>query len=90
MPLAARSHPIVARVKAYRECLFDRWVEAKRYAANSDVLADHQAAVDAYTAFMRAHLTSDERTHLDLEDEIARLTVENSRLRQRVRGGGPA
>ncbi|MET0531380.1 MAG: DUF837 domain-containing protein, partial [Microvirga sp.] len=75
---------------AYRSCLFDRWVEAKRFAQGSDSLVDHQAAVDAYTAFMRAHLASDERTHLDLEDEIARLTVENARLRERVRGGGPA
>lgn len=94
MPLAvsnsSTSPPIVERVRAYRSCLFDRWVDAKRQAAGSDVLADHQAAVDAYTAFMRAHLASDERTHLDLEDEIARLTVENSRLKDRVRGGGPA
>lgn len=90
MYLAAETHPVVARVKAYRDCLFDRWVEAKRHAAGSDVLADHTAAVDAYTTFMRAHLASDERTHLELEDEIARLTAENHRLRQRVRGGGPA
>lgn len=76
--------------EAYRSCLFDRWVEAKRFAQTSADLADHQAAVDAYTVFMRAHLASDERTHLDLEDEIARLSVENSRLKARVRGGGPA
>ncbi|MCJ2034527.1 DUF837 domain-containing protein, partial [Methylobacterium sp. J-068] len=76
--------PIVERVKAYRSCLFDRWVEAKRFAQTSDDLADHQAAVDAYTAFMRAHLASDERTHLDLEDEIARLTGEVLDLRARL------
>ena len=28
--------PIVERVKAYRSCLFDRWVEAKRFAQTSD------------------------------------------------------
>jgi hypothetical protein len=94
MPLAVQnsstSPPIVERVKAYRSCLFERWVEAKRFAQGSDDLAAHQGAIDAYTAFMRAHLASDERTHLDLEDEIARLTVENTRLRARVRGNGPA
>lgn len=94
MPFAvsnsSTSPPIVERVKAYRSHLFEHWVEAKRFAHGSDDLADHQAVVDAYTAFMRAHLASDERTHLDLEDEIARLTVENTRLRARVRGNGPA
>ncbi|MCC0808567.1 DUF837 domain-containing protein [Methylobacterium sp. W2] len=90
MPLAVSSHPIPERVKAYRSALFDRWVDAKRRAHQSEDIADHRAAVDAYTVFMRAHLASDERTQLDLEDEIARLTVENGRLRARVRGGGPS
>ena len=91
MPLAvsnsSTSPPIVERVKAYRSCLFDRWVEAKRFAQTSDDLADHQAAADAYTAFMRAHLASDERTHLDLEDEIARLAGEVLQLRARLGAG---
>ncbi|WP_244480542.1 DUF837 domain-containing protein [Methylobacterium sp. Leaf399] len=71
-------------MKAYRSFLFDRWVEAKRHAQVSEDPADHRAAVDAYTAFMRAHLSSEERTRLDLEDEIACLTVENGRLQARL------
>lgn len=90
MRLAASSPPISERVKAYRSALFDRWVDAKRRAHQSEDIADHRAAVDAYTTFMRAHLAADERTQLDLEDEIARLSAENVRLRGRVRGGGPA
>ena len=90
MPFAvsnsSASPPIVERVKAYRSCLFDRWVEAKRFAQISDDLADHQAAVDAYTAFMRAHLASEERTQLDLEDEISRLNGEVVQLRARLQG----
>ncbi|HJE24943.1 MAG TPA: DUF837 domain-containing protein [Methylorubrum populi] len=76
--------PVIERVKAYRTHLFERWVEAKRHAAQSDDIADHQAVADAYTRFMRAHLVTNEQAHLELEDEIARLTVENRGLRERL------
>ncbi|MEH3117038.1 MAG: DUF837 domain-containing protein [Methylorubrum populi] len=82
--------PVVERVTAYRNTLFERWVEAKRHAAQSDDIADHQAAAEAYTRFMRAHLVPDERAHLELEDRIARLTAENQGLRQRLGEHGHA
>lgn len=45
---------------------------------------------EAYTRFMRAHLVPDEQAHLELEDEIARLTVENQGLRERLGEAGHA
>ncbi len=70
-----------APARAYRDRLFRAWVDAKRIAADSEDPADHAGSVAAYTAFMRAHLARDERDQLVLEDEVARLTAENLRLR---------
>ncbi|ACL56967.1 hypothetical protein [Methylobacterium nodulans] len=66
--------------KAERDRLFRAWLDAKRCAAESEDPADHAVVAQAYTAFMRAHLSREERDLLALEDEVARLTAENLRL----------
>ena len=80
---ADMSGVVAGRRKAYRDTLFQRWVEAKREAQESEVQVDHGRVVEAYLAFMRAHLAEDEVTLLDLENEVARLRAENARLRAR-------
>ncbi|MFE1601585.1 DUF837 domain-containing protein [Methylobacterium sp. ID0610] len=70
--------------KAYRDRLFRAWVDAKRCAAESENPADHAVVAAAYTAFMRAHLAREERDLLAVEDEVARLTAENLRLRAAI------
>lgn len=71
---------------AYRSALFRRYVALKRAARDSDDEADHRGVAQAYTAYLRSHLAYDERTQLELEDEIARLRAEIQTLRQSTVG----
>lgn len=70
------------RQKAQRDRLFRAWVEAKRDAQESETEADHRRAAEAYLAFMRAHLSEEERSRIVLSNEVARLTAENAALRR--------
>lgn len=59
--------------EAHRRDLFDRFVEAKRYADLVETHEAHDYAARAYRAFHRAYLTDPERRAVELEAENAHL-----------------
>lgn len=69
---------------AEEERLFAELCATKRKAEASQTHADMQIHVAAYRAYMRLHLTDPEQQIIRLEDELARLTIENRALKMRL------
>lgn len=68
-----------------RRGLFKTYTDLRRDAQDSEDYEQHQFVAEAYRAFMRSFLDSDERAVLDLQDEVARLQAELSQWRRGIK-----
>jgi hypothetical protein len=65
-----------------RRALFQIHEDLRRQARDSEDFELHRLVGEAYQAFLRSFLNSDERRFLELEDEIAELRNELTQWRQ--------
>ncbi len=80
---------ILERIEARRRGLFEIYAALRLKAQDSDDYEQHKLVAEAYRAFMRSFLDSDERAFLDLQDEVAELRAELNQWRRGIKRSVP-
>lgn len=77
---------ILDKIEARRRALFQTYVDLRRDAQDSEDFEAHRFVAEAYQAFLRSFLASDERAVLEMQDEIASLQAELKKWRSGLLG----